>query len=543
MGLRVAYRVGEKTMTIAPADITIFVIYLVAVLALGMYATRRSVGTKRDYFLAGDKLPWWMVGGSIIASNISSHHFVGIMGVAYDRGFVALNIAWPAILTGFNALLWIFLPFYLRNGFYTMPEFLDRRYGGAARTTYGALIFLTYVFVEISAVLYLGSVVLESLFQISPSWSIPALAVVTGVYAITGGLRAVVWTEMFQLGVLITGGAVLSILTIHRVGGLDAVWATSSSWHLILPATDADFPWTQVLGGMVCISVFYNAANQFIVQRTLAAKDEWHARMGVVFVNYLQFLTPFIYIVPGLLAPLLFPNLAKGDLAFPTLVQNILPHGMVGLVMAGLIAAVMSHISGAVNACTTIATVDFYVPYINRHATDKQAVRFGKAAGVVIIILGIFWAQALRAHADRPVFLYLLNAYGYFTPGIASMFLLGILWKRTTHAGALAAGIATIPLTVLFEMWVGTMGEPYASYLKPFYNRTGIIFWVCMLLGVVVSLCTKPMPMERIGKLIWNVDSLRLPPEQRAGMRGLRRPVIWWAIITVITICMYVRFR
>jgi len=530
-------------MNITSADLAVFAIYLVAVLALGLYATRRAVATKRDYFLAGDKLPWWMIGGSIIASNISSHHFVGIMGVAYDRGFVALNIAWPAILTGFNALLWIFLPFYLRNGFYTMPEFLDRRFGGAARAVYGALIFLTYVFVEISAVLYLGSVVLESLFQVPPSLSIPALAIVTGIYAITGGLRAVVWTEMFQLGVLITGGAILSVLTIHKVGGLGAVWATSDSWHLLLPATDPDFPWTQFLGGLLCISIFYNAANQFIVQRTLAAKNEWHARMGVVFTNYLQFIMPFIYIAPGLIAPLLYPDLRKGDMAFPTLVQGILPHGLIGLVMAGLIAAVMSHISGAVNACTTIATVDFYLPYINRNATDAQAVRFGKISGVVILVMGIFWAEALRSHADRPVFLYLLNAYGYFTPGIASMFLLGILWKRTTHAGALAAGIATIPLSVLLELWVGTMTHPYAVYLKPFFNRTGIVFWICMMLGVAVSLCTKPMPMERIGKLIWNVESLKLPPDQRAAMRGLRRPVIWWAIITAITVYMYIRFR
>jgi SSS family solute:Na+ symporter len=354
-------------------DIGVFVAYGLAVMALGLFASRRAGGSKRDYFLAGDKLPWWMVGGSIIAANISSHHFVGIMGVAYTRGFVALTIAWPAIFTGFLALLWVFLPFYLRNGFYTVPEYLDRRFGGAARATYGALIFLTYVFVEISAVLYLGSLVLHSLFEIPYWWSIIGLAFFTGIYTITGGLRAVVWTEMLQLVVLIFGGATLSILTLQKVGGLQAVMATSKDWHLILPATDPDFPWTQYLGGLVCISVFYNATNQFIVQRALAAKDEWHARMGVVFVHYLQFVMPFIYIAPGLFAPLLFPNLAKGDFVFPTLVQNILPTGLVGLVMAGLMAAVMSHISGAINSCTTIATVDFYLPYINKNATDRQA--------------------------------------------------------------------------------------------------------------------------------------------------------------------------
>ena len=298
-------------------DLAVFGAFILMVIGVGVRASRRTASDKRDYFLAGDKLTWWMVGGSIIASNISSHHFVGIMGVAYTRGFVALTIAWPAIFTGFAALLWIFLPFYLRNGFYTMPEYLDRRYGGATRAVYGLLIFLTYVFVEISAVLYLGALVLYSLFDIPLEFSIVILAIFTSMYTIVGGLRAVVWTEMLQLSVLIGGGTVLSVLTFQAAGGWHAFIATSHDWHLILPATDPDFPWTQYLGGLVCISVFYNATNQFIVQRVLAAKDEWHARMGVVFANYLQFFMPFVYLLPGLVAPLIFPHSDKGRPGVP----------------------------------------------------------------------------------------------------------------------------------------------------------------------------------------------------------------------------------
>ena len=531
----------KDTVHLGGLDIAIFAAYVLVVMAVGLFASRRAGGSKRDYFLAGDKLPWWMIGGSIIAANISSHHFVGIMGVAYTRGFIALSIAWPAIFTGFAALLWIFLPFYLRNGFYTVPEYLDRRFGAAARTTYGALIFLTYVFVEISAVLYLGSLVLDSLFGI-PNWvSIICLAALTGLYTITGGLRAVVWTEMLQLVVLIFGGATLSIMTLKKIGGMDAVIASSKDWHLMARATDADFPWTMYLGGLVCISVFYNAANQFIVQRTLAAKDEWHARMGVVFVHYLQFVMPFIYIAPGLFAPLLFPDLLKGDYVFPTLVKNILPTGLIGLVMAGLIAAVMSHISGAVNSCTTIATVDFYLPYINKKATEQQAVKFGRIVGVVIVLLGILWANVLLQHSDKPIFLYLLNAYGYFTPGIATMFLLGILWKRTTHAGALAAGLLTIPLSALLEKLAPHLGEA-SPYLMPFFNRTGVVFWSCVLVCVVVSLLTKPKSEEDLKGLIWTRESLSMPKEMASRMRGLRSPTFWWAIIMAITIYAYIRF-
>ena len=228
-------------MVLSAFDIGIFAFYFAVVIALGFYATRKSEGTKRDYFLAGDKLPWWMIGGSIVASNLSTHQFVGLTGAAYDRGFVAITAEWGAILLGLNVLLWIFLPFYLRNGFYTMPEFLQRRFGGASRVGYAGLILLIYVFVEISAVLYLGALVLHPLLpefpriaaafrstpeQFSMLLCILALAFFTCIYTIMGGLRAVVWTEMLQLAILLLGGVTLSFAVIHAAGGWDAVMAT-----------------------------------------------------------------------------------------------------------------------------------------------------------------------------------------------------------------------------------------------------------------------------------------------------------------------------
>lgn len=500
---------------------------------MGMYASRKGHKTKRDYFLAGDKLPWWMIGGSIIASNISSHHLVGAMGVAYTRGFVAIAMEWGAILVGFNALLWIFLPFYIRNGFYTMPEFLQKRFGGGARTIYSILVLLTYIFVEIGAVLYFGALSLHSLLGIPMMSSIIVLAIATGVYTIAGGLRAVIWTEMLQLIVLVMGGIALSVATVNAAGGISAVIETSKDWDLLLPADDPDFPWTMYLGGVLCISVFYCATNQFIVQRTLAAKNEWHARIGVIFGDYLKFLIPLIITVPALVAPRLFPHLEKPDLLFPTLVENLLPSGLVGLVMAGLIAAVMSHLSGAINSCTTILTMDVYLPYFRPNASESQSVRFGRLSGTVIIILGILCTGLLVLHSDKPVFLYLLNAYGLFTPGIATMFLLGILWKRTTHAGALTAGILTIPLSMAIEFVFPNM---------PFFNRTGIVFWTCMAVCAGVSLITKPKPEAELKGLIWNRASLSLLPAEREQQRGLRNPFIWWAIVTAMVLYFYIRY-
>jgi len=514
-------------------DITIFAIYILGVLAVGVYATRKGKQTKRDYFLAGDQLSWWLIGGSIIASNISSHSLVGIMGVAYSRGFIAVIIDWAAILVGFNALLWIFLPFYIRNGFYTVPEFLQKRFGDGARATYTVLILMTYVFVEIGAVLYLGAYSLHSLLNIPVMTSVFILAFATGIYTITGGLRAVIWTEMLQVVILLMGCAVLSYVTISAAGGISAVMETSKDWDLFLPADDPDFPWTMYLGGTLCISIFYCATNQFIVQRVLAGKNEWHARMGVIFGNYLKFFIPFIITIPAIVAPKLFPNLEKADMVFPTLVGNLLPSGLIGLVMAGLIASVMSHLSGAINSSTTILTMDVYLPYFRRHASEQEAVRFGRIAGVVIILLGIICSSLLLAKSDKPVFLYLLNAYGFFTPGIATMFLLGVFWRRTTHAGALTAGIMTVPLSLVVEFIFPDM---------PFMNRTGIVFWTCMLVCVIVSLYTKPKTSAELAGLIWSKDSLSLLPEQREQQRGLRNPFIWWAIVTAMVLYFYIRY-
>ena len=514
-------------------DAIVFGMYILGVVALGIYASRKGKKTKRDYFLAGDKLPWWMIGGSILAANISTHQIVGVMGVAYNRGFVAVVIEWGAIFIGFNALLWIFLPFYLRNGFYTMPEFLQKRFGGGARATYSILVLMTYIFVEIGAVLFLGAISLHELLGIPMMSSIIIIAVFTGIYTIAGGLRAVVWTEMLQICVLIVGMIALSIATIHAAGGVSVLMETSKDWKIFLPANDPDFPWTQYLGGTLCISIFYCATNQFIVQRTLAAKNEWHARMGVIFADYLKFLTPFLIVAPALVAVKLFPNLEKPDLLFVTLVENLLPSGLVGLVMAALVSAVMSHISGALNSSTTILTMDIYLPYIRKNATEAQSVRFGKVAGIVIILLGILSSAVLISYSDKPVFLYLLNAYGLFTPGIAAMFLMGILWKRTTHAGALAAGILTIPLSFTIEFLYPQM---------PFLNRTGIVFWICMAVCVVVSLMTKPKSDLELEGLIWNRASLSLPPEQRDQQRGWRNPFIWWAIITGIVLFFFIKY-
>mgnify|MGYP000947250197 CR=1 FL=1 len=515
------------------AGIITFLIYILCTLGIGIWSSRKGRSTKRDYFLAGDKLPWWMIGGSIMAANISSHQIVGVMGVAYSRGVVAIVIEWGAILIGFNALLWIFLPFYIRNGFYTVPEYLQKRFGDSAKAAYLVLVLITYVFVEIGAVLYLGALSLHSLLDVPILTSVILIAVLTGVYTILGGLRAVVWTEMLQLCILVLGMISLTFVTINSAGGVASIFETSKDWKLFLPASDPDFPWTMYLGGLLCISVFYNATNQFIVQRALAAKNEWHARMGVIFGNYLKFVLPILIIAPALVAAKLFPGLDKPDLVFPVLVKELLPASLVGIVMAALVSAVMSHISGAINSSTTIITMDIYLPYIRKNASESESVRFGRIAGILVIVLGVLSTILLIRFSDKPIFLHLLNAYGLFTPGVATMFLMGILWKRTTNAGAMTAAVLSVPLSFIIEAWFPGMS---------FLNRTGIVFWVCVVICGFVSVCTKPKPTQELEGLIWDRKSVSLPVELSRYNRGVRNPMIWWALITLIILFFYIKY-
>ena len=520
-------------MKLELVDIAIFTIYIVGIVALGLYASKQSSKSKRDYFLAGDKLPWWMIGGSIIAANISSHHLVGAMGAAYDRGFVAITLEWGAILIGFNALLWIFLPFYIRNGFYTVPEYLEKRFGRSTRVLYAILILFTYIFVEIGAVLYLGGLTLHALFDIPIFYSIIGMALLTGLYTILGGLKAVIWTEMVQLVILVLGGLVLTFATIDKAGGFGAIVESSKNWKMFYPANDPDFPWTMYLGGLLCISVFYCATNQFIVQRVLAAKNEWHGRMGVIFGDYLKFFVPLIITIPALVAPAFLPALEQPDLLFSTLVKTLLPSGLIGLVMAGLISAIMSHISGAINSCTTILTVDVYSEYINKNATDEEAIKFGKRSGVVIIFFGICSAVLLLSYSDKPIFLYLMNLYGLFTPGIATMFLMGVFWKKTKSQGALAAGLLTIPLSLIMEFTFPDM---------PFFNRTGIVFWTCMIVCGVVSLLFKPKSELELNGLVIEYGKGGGIPKSEHIYKGIKNPTLWWAIITAAVLYFYVRY-
>ncbi|HRP45402.1 MAG TPA: sodium transporter, partial [Ginsengibacter sp.] len=332
---------------------------------------------------------------------------------------------------------------------------------------------------------------------------------------------------------LVLGMISLTFVTINSAGGVASIFETSKDWKLFLPASDPDFPWTMYLGGLLCISVFYNATNQFIVQRALAAKNEWHARMGVIFGNYLKFVLPILIIAPALVAAKLFPGLDKPDLVFPVLVKELLPASLVGIVMAALVSAVMSHISGAINSSTTIITMDIYLPYIRKNASESESVRFGRIAGILVIVLGVLSTILLIRFSDKPIFLHLLNAYGLFTPGVATMFLMGILWKRTTNAGAMTAAVLSVPLSFIIEAWFPGMS---------FLNRTGIVFWVCVVICGFVSVCTKPKPTQELEGLIWDRKSVSLPVELSRYNRGVRNPMIWWALITLIILFFYIKY-
>lgn len=349
----------------SPIDLTIFVLYFVGIVAQGVWLARREKATSRDYFLAGDRLPWYAIGASVLASNISSEHFVGMVGWAYVHGMVIANFEWGAWLT-WSLALWFFLPYYLRGRISTMPEFLERRYGSACRYLLSITSIITYVTALEGGVLYAGAKALQVFFGMELHWGVLVLAVATALYTIGGGLLSVVWTDAVQCLIFLVGGAVVSILGLAKVGGLGALMQQLPEQFHIYHLSHEKCP---ILAYYICslfVGAYYISSNQFMIQRCLGARSDWDGRMGLLFSNYLKLFMPFIVVLPGIIAFKLFPGMRDPDQAYPTLVSQVLSPGLVGLIMAALAAAIMSTLSSAANSASTLLTLDILRPLLRQ---------------------------------------------------------------------------------------------------------------------------------------------------------------------------------
>lgn len=495
-------------MTMSSIDIAVVAIYAIAIFGLAQWVSRDKAGAgpknTTDYFLASKDLPWWAIGASLIAANISAEQIVGMAGSGYAIGLAIASYEWMAAAT----LLLVgkfFLPIFLRNEIYTMPQFLERRYGKNIRTLMAVFWLGLYVFVNLTSIVWLGSIAVNKVAGVDQNIALIALGAFALLYQIRGGLKAVALTDIVQVTLLVLGGLIIVVLTLGKLGegaGILAGWhkvtqAIPGHFHMILKKGDPhymDLPGLSVLiGGMWIANLSYWGFNQYIIQRALAAKDLAEAQKGVLFAAFLKLLMPLIIVVPGIAAVLLAPNLAKPDEAYPTMMR-LLPTGLLGLVFAALIAAIIASTASKINSIATIFTLDIYAKLKGQSDVglsdqakglrERHLVLVGRIAACVSIVIAVIMARPLLGSSDQ-AFQFIQEFTGFFTPGITVIFLLGLFWKRANEAGAIAAAVSSVVLS-----WV--LKETWASL--PFMNRMGVVFLVAAALAIVISLLTRARP-------------------------------------------------
>ena len=518
-------------------DFTLFALYLVANVAIGLWVARRRPSDSRGYFLAGEKLPWYAIGGSIIAANISTEHFIGMIGVAYVVGFVVAQWEWGNWFT-FSALIWIFLPFYLRGGLYTMPEFLERRYNPTCRYLFAVCSLVLWIIAQMAVVMLAGGKAMKGMFGIDETVTIICLAILAGSYTIYGGLISVAWTDFLQFVVMMLGGLIVTVVGLHRVGGLDELMLSSpEKFKMIYPITDKDYPWFGVWTLFLSIGIWYNCTNQFIVQRCLGARSEWDARMGVVFAGMMKIVLPLLVVVPGIVAFKLFPNLPDKDQAFPRLVRELVPVGLSGIVMAGLASGMLSHVSSVLNSCSTVFTMDLYKPFFGKNKSEKHLVLVGRMSAFLILVVATLLAIWF-SHRQLGVFLLIQEVGAWVAAPIAAVFLLGVLWRRTTAAAATFVLIFGFPYTAFVEYFLFKR-VPWLMPFDNWLNRTFVVWFTSIILLVVISYFTKAPDPERIRGIIWSWKVARLPDSERHRNRGFRNLFMWWLIFIGIMAALY----
>ena len=477
-------------MTLTTLDIAIVAVYAVGIFVLAQWVSREKGQHEKnaqDYFLASRALPWWAIGTSLIAANISAEQIIGMSGSGYVIGLGIASYEWMAALTLIIVGKY-FLPIFLKNGIYTMPEFLEKRYSPAVRNVMAVFWLGVYVFVNLTSILWLGATAVHTVTGIEVQTALIAIGIFAGAYALYGGLKAVALTDVIQVSLLVLGGLLISYIALDKISGSAGVVAGFNTlltqfpekFDMILSRDNPnykDLPGLAVLlGGLWVMNVSYWGFNQYIIQRALAAKSVREAQKGIVLAAFLKLLMPLIIVLPGIAALVLAPDLARPDEAYPHLMA-LLPTGILGLVFAALVAAVIASLGSKINSIATIFTMDLYRS-VRPQTSQRNLVRIGRIAAVIGLVIAIFSARPLLGSFDQ-AFQYIQEFTGFFTPGICVIFLLGMFWERTTAAAALVAAIASAVLSLAFKLALPEV---------PFMNRVGYVFVACFAIAIVLSL-------------------------------------------------------
>ncbi len=500
--------------TLHSVDIGIIALYFVIVFAIGFYFARRG-RTSEDYFLASRDVGWFAIGASLFVSNISTEHFIGLAGSGATSGLAVGHFEWLACLI-LLLLGWVFVPFYLRSNVFTMPEFLERRFNRQCSVYLAAVSILAYIFTKISVHLYAAAIVLERVVGWSPMTAAVILVIATGVYTVAGGLAAVIYTDLVQTVILLIGAVVLTAIGLSEVGGFTGLRAAlpADYFHMIKPMSDPEFPWTGIFLGAPILGIWYWCTDQVIVQRVLSAKDQGHARAGTIFAGFLKVLPVFVLVLPGMIALARYPQLftvtnghvTNGDIAYPTLIVNLLPSGLVGLMIAALLAALMGSMSAVFNSASTMVTLDFY-KRLRPGASESQLVNMGRIATVLMVGLGILWVPFIHLLSSQ-LYIYLQSVQAYVSPPIAVCFIIGILWTRPNGTGAISSLLTGFVLgTARFVFEVLDKSERYNSSLirwlvdMNFLHYAIFMFVVCAVVLIGVSLATPPPDRRKLAGL------------------------------------------
>ncbi|MFP4229031.1 MAG: sodium/sugar symporter [Salinivenus sp.] len=493
----------ESAVAFTTLDYAIFGVYLLVIVGLGLWVSREEEGKEKDstdYFLASKSLPFWAIGSSLIAANISAEQFIGMSGSGFRVGLAIASYEWMAAVT-LLVIAYFFLPIYLEKEIFTMPQFLEQRYDGRVRMLLAIFWLLVYVFVNLTSVLYMGGLSINVIMGL-PLWpSVAGLAFIATAYSLYGGLKAVAWTDVVQVVVLIGGGLMTTWVALDVYGGSGAgpiggltqlMGDASDRFNMILFEGEMMYrndegqmqdayqllPGLSVLiGGLWVANLFYWGCNQYIIQRALAAKSLEEAKRGLAFAGYLKLLLPLIVVVPGIVAYALDPaEITRGDEAYPWLLGEYVPAGFRGLAFAALVAAIVSSLASMMNSASTIFTMDLYKNYVDQEGVSEgKLVRIGRIVALVCIVIATVLAPQL-ADLDQ-VFQYIQEYTGFVSPGVLAIFMLGLFWKKATPNAALVSAVLSIPLSAAFKFWT-----PEIAFL----NRMLIVFFLSV--GLIVGL-------------------------------------------------------
>lgn len=477
-------------MGLTNLDIGVFALYVVTLLIIAFKVSQEEKGHDKnanDYFLASNALPWWAVGASLIAANISAEQIIGMSGSGFAIGLGIASYEWMAAITLIIVGKY-FLPVFLKRGIYTMPQFLEQRFDYRVRVIMAVFWLGVYVLVNLTAIMWLGALAINTITGVDMVAAMVFLAVFSVAYSLYGGLKAVAFTDIIQVVILVIGGLFLSYICLDMisegqgiVAGFNQLMAQApDKFDMVLSPDNPHYmslPGISVLiGGMWVMNLSYWGFNQYIIQRTLAAKSIEEGQKGIAFAAFLKLLMPVIVVLPGIAAVILAPDLAIADKAYPTM-MDLMPAGLKGLVFAALVAAIVSSMASMTNSVATIFTMDLY-KHRNPEASETQLVKIGRVVSVAALIIAVIVAKPLLGSFDQ-AFQYIQEFTGFFTPGIVVLFLLGVFWSKMTASGAIAAALGSAVLSFAFKMLLPEL---------PFMDRVGLVFLLCVLLAVVFSL-------------------------------------------------------